>query len=191
MSNSQSGIPRWRVFTRKLFCVAERLLAVVGLVTVVYFLFFEVSVIVSPSMAPTLKGTSVKDGDWVLTEKPTLWLREPRRWEVITFMREDHQRAMKRVVALPGEEIALPPKSPLLVDGQPVELPIPTEMNYLRYGNLAASKPVACGDGYYVLGDDVRDSDDSRFNGPVRRDQVIGRAWLIIWPLSRFGFVNP
>jgi len=42
-----------------------------------------------------------------------------------------------------------------------------------------------------VLGDDSADSDDSRFNGLVSPGDIIGRAWLILRPIDRFGFVNP
>jgi len=44
---------------------------------------------------------------------------------------------------------------------------------------------------YHVLGDDTRDSQDSRFDGPIPTDQIKARAWLIVWPFSRIGFVNP
>jgi hypothetical protein len=42
-----------------------------------------------------------------------------------------------------------------------------------------------------VLGDDSKDSQDSRWEKPVTRDAIVGRAWLVVWPLKRFGFVNP
>ena len=44
-----------------------------------------------------------------------------------------------------------------------------------------------CGDGYFVLGDDSRDSDDSRFNAPVSPGDVVGRAWLILAPENTAG----
>ncbi len=43
----------------------------------------DLSVVVSPSMAPTLRGTAVANGDRVLTEKVTYRFRMPRRWEGI------------------------------------------------------------------------------------------------------------
>jgi type IV secretory pathway protease TraF len=51
-------------------------------------------------------------------------------------------------------------------------------------------KVAACGDDYYVLGDNSKDSDDSRFNGPVRRDEIVGRTWAILGPRARVGFIN-
>ena len=39
--------------------------------------------------SPALKGSSVDDGDRVLTERVTYWFRGPRRWEVATIRRAD------------------------------------------------------------------------------------------------------
>ena len=50
---------------------------------------------------------------------------------------------------------------------------------------------VDCGDGYFLLGDDSADSWDSRYEGPFERWRVRGRAWLIVGPSGRRGWVNP
>jgi hypothetical protein len=63
-------------------------------------------------------------------------------------------------------------------------------LEQLGFGNHMEGKPVPCGDGYYVLGDELKDSDDSRFNGPVPARRVMGRAWLIVWPWKRLGWVR-
>jgi signal peptidase I len=39
----------------------------------------------------------------------------------------------------------------------------------------------------YVMGDNRSNSQDSRFIGPVEEDKVIGHAFVLIWPFSRFG----
>jgi signal peptidase I len=49
---------------------------------------------------------------------------------------------------------------------------------------------VPCGDGYYVLGDELKDSDDSRFNGPVPARRVMGRACRVVWPWKRAGWIR-
>lgn len=56
-------------------------------------------------------------------------------------------------------------------------------------GSVPAEEKVPCGDGYYVLGDEPIDSDDSRFNGCIEPSCLIGRAWLILAPADRRGFV--
>jgi signal peptidase I len=41
----------------------------------------------------------------------------------------------------------------------------------------------------YVLGDNRRNSSDSRIFGVVDIDNIIGKAWLTYWPLDSFGLV--
>jgi signal peptidase I len=168
----------------------ERMFAVFGVLCLLYVLTVDISIITSPSMSPALQGKNVENGDRVVTEKVTRWFRQPRRWEVIAFTRDDGVQLMKRVVGLPGESVQLSKDRRLLIDGKPVELPPGLNQKYLRFGNLFEGKPVPCGEGYYVLGDDLKDSDDSRFNGPVKPSRLIGRAWLIVSPWNRFGFVR-
>jgi len=43
-------------------------------------------------------------------------------------------------------------------------------------------------DRYFMMGDNRADSDDSRNWGPITRDQIIGRAFMTYWPLTRIGF---
>lgn len=169
---------------------AERGLAVFGALVLLFWSTLDLSVVVSPSMAPTLQGTDAQNGDRVLTEKVSRWFRKPRRWEVITFLTATGEKRMKRVVGLPGENVQMRESGELLINGAPVQIPSLLEVKYLRFGNLMRSEPVPCGQGYYVLGDFLRDSDDSRFEGPVPADAVLGYAWLIVAPWARFGFVR-
>jgi len=165
--------------------------AVVGVAFTVYQIGFHLSVVVSPSMAPTLQGDAGRDQDWVLSERVTLWFRSPRRWEVVEFVTPEGDQVMKRVAGLPGESVSIR-DGKALVNGSP--LAVPASLGFLHYygfGPYGRGDWVSCADGYFVLGDDSKDSDDSRYNGPVGSSEVRYRAWLRVWPPSRFGFVNP
>lgn len=97
----------------------------------------------------------------------------------------------KRVAGLPGETVALRDGG-LVINDRAV--PFPASLSLLRYysfGRLAPGKSEACGTGYFLLGDDSKDSQDSRFEGPLPPERIEGRPWLIVWPFSRLGFVNP
>ncbi|HEY2415796.1 MAG TPA: signal peptidase I [Pirellulaceae bacterium] len=176
----------WRSILRSL----ERGLAFFGAIVAFYWLTMDFSVVISPSMSPTLQGTNPDEGDRVITEKVSRWFRRPRRWEVITFLNDNGEKRMKRVAGLPGESVQMVRRGELLINGEPVECPNVLDHKYLKFGNLADGKPVPCGDGCYVLGDDLKDSDDSRFNGPVPATRLMGRAWLIVWPWKRVGWVK-
>lgn len=68
-------------------------------------------------------------------------------------------------------------------------------MHVLLHGREAAptnveDRVVDCGEGYFGLGDDSMDSDDSRIEGPIPPNWIVGRAWLIVQPWARFGLVN-
>lgn len=169
---------------------AERFLAVVGLCALIYHSCFDFTVIISGSMAPALQGNDAATGDRVLFEKLTGHFRAPRRWEIHQFHTPEGLTAAKRIVGLPGERIALR-DGVLFVDGKP--LAVPARLAHLRYypfGNLAAGREVACGSGYYVLGDDSRDSMDSRYEGVLAAERFTARAWLTLGPAGRRGFIR-
>jgi len=179
---------------QRIFRVMERALAVVGLLAIVYHGGFNISSMTSGSMAPTLRGNSLTDGDVILSERFTYRFRHPHRWEVIMFRENEFGlQIMKRVVGLPGESVRLDDKAQMIcING--IATPRPASLQairYLAYGNLADGKEANSNDGYYVLGDYSMDSQDSRWTGPVKPTQIMGRPWLIVWPPSRIRFVNP
>ena len=56
-----------------------------------------------------------------------------------------------------------------------------------------AADPVVLGsDEYFVLGDNRNNSQDSRAAnvGVIHKDDLLGRAWMRIWPLSEFGVIR-
>ena len=56
-----------------------------------------------------------------------------------------------------------------------------------------AADPIVLGDDeYFVMGDNRNNSTDSRYPtvGNIHRDEIIGRAWVRIWPLAKFGVLR-
>lgn len=98
---------------------------------------------------------------------------------------------MKRVVGLPGEKLQLLAKGELVIDGTTVIRPAAlAHLRYIPVSLVFEDRIVDCGEGYFVLGDDSLDSDDSRFEGPIPPNWIVGRSWLIVQPWARFGWVN-
>ena len=191
-----------RAFLRELpilFIVA--LAVAIVLKTFVVQAFF----IPSGSMEPTLEP-----GDRVLVQKVVYG---PDRGDVIVFSdpqgrpgpdrgivggfvhwlsstlgieRPEHEDFIKRVIGLPGETVELR-DGRLFVDGVRIREPyLKGAVDTRDYG------PVKVPEGaLFVLGDNRLNSNDSRFGlGFVPVDKVVGRAFAIVWPPSRVGWIH-
>ena len=96
---------------------------------------------------------------------------------------------IKRVIGLPGDHVACCTDGKVTVNGVPLN-----EGSYLFPGNPPSafkfSEIVPAGH-LWVMGDHRSDSDDSRYHpgdpggGAIPENQVVGRAFLIIWPPSQ------
>jgi signal peptidase I len=159
----------------------------------------------SPSMDPTLKV-----GDRVLVNKLAYKLHGPSRGDVIVFSNpgqcpEPHRNPVsaffhwiteglgvsapscedfiKRVIGLPGDVVE-ERNGVIFVNGKRLVEPY---LNKQRDTRTLGPWTVPAGE-LFVLGDNRVDSNDSRFGlGDVPIDHVVGKAFIIIWPPSRFG----
>jgi signal peptidase I len=96
---------------------------------------------------------------------------------------------IKRVIGLPGDRVACCTDGKVTVNGVPLD-----ETSYIYPGDAPSFpfKTVTVPPGYlWVMGDHRGDSDDSRYHsgdpggGAVPESEVVGRAFLIIWPPSQ------
>lgn len=128
------------------------------------------------SMEPTLH-----DGQYLMVNKLAYRLGMPGRGDIVVFPSpQDSGRALiKRVVGLPGEEVAIS-DGQVYINGARLSEP------YLAVNHgLANWGPSVLGAGeYLVLGDNRNNSNDSRNFGPVRDEALIGKAWFSLWPPS-------
>lgn len=134
---------------------------------------------------------TLQDGDNLIVEKLSYRFGDPQRFDIIVFPPYDTKEYyIKRIIGLPGETIQIDTEGNIYIDG---------ELLKENYGKEViqnpgrAIEPVTLGeDEYFVLGDNRNNSIDSRSEqvGNVKREQIIGRAWLRIWPLSEIGFLT-
>lgn len=161
----------------------------------------------SPSMEPTLL-----EGDRVFVNKVVYRLGDVHRQDVIVFSnphpeaipdrgivggflhwlgegiglaQPENEDFIKRVIGLPGETVEIHDHT-VYVDGKPLAEPYLPPAKKACNGDFAPHT-VPNGD-LFVMGDNRCNSLDSRFGlGYVPIDDVIGRAFVIIWPPSRVG----
>lgn len=160
---------------------------VVETVVLTALLFFIISSAVQNyfvdgvSMEPNLHNT-----ERILVDKWSYLFHPPQRGDVIVFaappnLAEDY---VKRIIALPGDVITIN-NTTVIVDGDTLN---ETYISQARQGNPFAYKHISNiivppGD-YFVLGDNRAESSDSRDWGFVPRNNIVGRAVLVYWPLG-------
>jgi len=98
---------------------------------------------------------------------------------------ESEENFIKRVVAGPGDRLRIE-DGKTIVNGVPAEEPFIRDCGGGGGCNLTEEIEIPP-DHYFMMGDNRGASDDSRFWGPVPRDQFIGQAFATYWPPDRVG----
>lgn len=156
----------------------------------------------SESMVPTIEVN-----DRVMVNKLAYKVGEPERGDIVVFrdprqpeLEESLPEAVirsvleavgvrtrgrddliKRVIGLPGETVEISGNT-VLVNGAAIDEPYLTELF------MADEGPFLVGTGeVFVMGDNRNASFDSRRFGPIQMDDLIGEAFVTIWPIAHFG----
>lgn len=124
----------------------------------------------------------------LLVEKVSYRFTEPERGQVVVFRYpgDPRRKFIKRIIGLPGDEVTIQ-NGFLYVNGLRLD---EDYINGPTYGTYSAPTygPVLVPQGhYFVLGDNRRNSDDSRYPdvGFVPKKNLIGRALFVYWPLNQ------
>jgi signal peptidase I len=142
----------------------------------------------SPSMEPTL-GV----GDRVLVNKLSYNFHDVNRGDVVVFERPpgaatgengEIKDLIKRVIAIGGDTIEARDGN-VYVNGKQIE------ENYLEPGTPTDNLPLTTiPDGrVFVMGDNRTNSEDSRIFGPIDEDDIVGRAFIRVLPITDIGWL--
>lgn len=175
-----------RIFI-EIFIWAAQIAAVIFLAYFIIYYALEKTEMVGVSMESTLN-----DNDKIIINKFSYRFTEPKRFDVIVFKQSGKEHSyydIKRIIALPGETVQIK-DGKIYINDKVVEDVINCEtMN--NYG--LADEPITLEENeYFVLGDNRNNSEDSRFAsiGMIRRDEIIGKAFLRIKPFNFVGKLN-
>ncbi len=148
-----------------------------------------ISVMIKPiivkgsSMYPTLQND-----DYLLVSKQAYTLGEPERGDIVVFphIEGDGEKVLyiKRVIGAPGDHIEIE-------DGNVYVNGVQQKEEYI-HGNYTDGDVdfVVPEDELYVLGDNRGNSADSRFFGTIGTEEVVGTAFVRLYPLNKIGLVG-
>lgn len=159
----------------------ESVLPALVIVAVINLFLAQATRVEGQSMEPNLH-----DNERLIIEKVSYRFRQPERGDIVVIRSPQSGTAplIKRVIGLPGEivEIKL---NRVYINGEPLEEP------YLEQPTPGTMSPrLVPEDHVFVLGDNRRASNDSRFFGMVPYEDILGRAWFCYWPLDCLGVIR-
>ena len=152
--------------------------------------------VLSIGMRTSVIGVSMEpglyNGQEILINHFIYKLVSPKRGDVIVFLPNGNQNThyyVKRVVGLPGETVQIQNEA-LYINGVLAE----EDGSYDKIADagIAENEITLGSDEYFVLGDNRNHSSDSRDPsvGNIKRKDIIGRAFLRIWPFEKFGILR-
>ena len=179
IQSERKRIRRGTYYRQALRGTISVLLVVAAVAVLITTLFLPILQISGDSMSPTLEHDEIV----VL-----LKTKEFERGDLIGFYYQG-KILLKRVIALPEDEVAIDADGNVYVNGELLEEPYVTEKGL---GDCDLKFPYKVpGTSYFVLGDRRSNSVDSRNSvvGAISRDDIIGKVFIRVWPLPEFGFV--
>ena len=141
------------------------------------------------SMEPTLS-----DGDNLLVDKISYRFSEPERFDIIVFpyQYKENTYYIKRIIGMPGETVRIDEEGIIYINGEELVESYGREVIRADRLGVAAEGVTLADNEYFVLGDNRNASSDSRDAsvGNIKREDIIGRAWVRIYPFDKIGFIK-
>lgn len=137
------------------------------------------------SMNPTLESS-----DKVLLDKILYKIGELKRYDIVVFDYHHSSVYVKRIIGLPGEKITIRKGRVYVNDKMLKDDPLLNDK--MHYSGIAKNGVELGKDEYFVLGDNRNNSYDSRYEqvGVVKKSDIIGKVWIRIFPILKFGAVD-
>ena len=179
IQTERKRIRRGALYWQALRGTVAVLLVVAAIAVLIATLFLPILQISGDSMSPTLEHDEI-----IILLKT----KEFQRGDLIGFYYQG-KILLKRVIALPEDEVAIDADGNVYVNGELLDEPYVTDKGLGDCDlEFPYKVPGAC---YFVMGDQRSNSVDSRNSviGAVSIDDIIGKVFIRVWPLPRFGLV--
>lgn len=173
--------------------IIETVVIAIFIFVVVYMFLLQPHQVRGESMLPTFENSQ-----YILTDKLSYRFSPPQRGDVVVFKspQDGSFDYIKRIIGLSGEKVKLSAGKVIIINSDYSGGQTLNE----SYTNGAPTAPgVKLGEGeeylippdhFFVLGDNRSQSTDSRVFGAIKKESIIGRAWVRYWPLPKLSFVQ-
>ena len=129
----------------------------------------------------TVDGNSMNDTLYTNDLMLLFKIGDIERYDIVVA-NHDNKKLIKRVIGMPNDKIKC--VSGILYNNE-------EDTSGYGYGeNVDFPEYILKEDEYFLIGDNRSDSLDSRYFGPVKKEDIEGKANFIIFPFNRFGFVD-
>jgi len=173
--------------------IVETVVIALSIFLVIYLLLMQPHQVNGSSMVPTFIT-----GEYVLTDKVSYRFGDPQRGDIIVFHAPEAAQCpkgtgcdfIKRVIALPGETVAVA-NGGITVNGKPLKEEYLPPSFETKPGKATEKGSITLGaTQYFAVGDNRSFSSDSRAWGPITRDAIVGKAFFRYLPLNKAGMVK-
>src|SRR3989304_2624172 len=151
-------------------------------IAIVIFLLLKTtiqsSVVIGPSMEPGLNNNQR-----LVISKVSYVFGQPQRGDVIILHAPNSWQTeyIKRIIAIPGDTVEIK-NGTVYVNGIELYEPYIADPPYYTF-----PKEEMAPNSYFVLGDNRNNSNDSHNGWTISRQSIVGKAWISIWPPSKWG----
>jgi signal peptidase I len=160
--------------------------AVIAALIVLPFRYFVAQpfIVSGVSMSPTFET-----GEYLIVDEISYRFSEPQRGDVVIVKKPGtkSENLIKRVMGLPGETLRYK-NNVLTISNKENPGGFVVEEPYLKNIRTGDFEAALGSDQYFVMGDNRGVSLDSRIIGPIRRDAIIGEAFLRLFPPTRISY---
>jgi len=124
------------------------------------------------------------EGQRLLVNKVVYRFHEPERGDIVIFRPPGDPEAtpyIKRIIGLPGDTVRVK-DGKVYINDSPLDEPYIKGPPSYRFSGTKVPE-----DNYFVLGDNRNNSNDSHNGWTVPRQNMLGKAWLSVWPPQAWG----
>lgn len=159
----------------------EKVKELIGYVIVIIIVLLVKQFIVTPiRVNQNSMNNTLYNKDIMILNKISYRFVDIKRFEIVVI-KKNNEYLIKRVIGLPGENIEYKDNK-LYVNGKIIE----ENFNHKDTDNYILENTIP-DDYYFVLGDNRPDSLDSRYFGLVKKEEILGKTNLVIFPFNHFG----